>query len=221
LQGLILLFGIFLCLAYFGHLMMKHTPYGSFGLRLCLCVGTWMALPTASATTSHMATSTEVSPYHAPNTRQLIDARIAALSLQLHVPAPAGNYLPFKRAGSLVFINQVALHEGRILHPGTIGQQVSEQEARQATRITMGNVLAVLQQATEGDLSRVKQAVQLTAYFNTVSGYTQHASLMNEASDMLVAVLGDAGRHTRATVGAVSLPLGSAVEIQAIFELYE
>lgn len=83
----------------------------------------------------------------------------------------------------------------------------------------MSNVLAVLQQATGGDLSRVKQVVQLTGFFNTIAGFKNHASLMNEASDLVVSVFGDAGKHTRAIVGAASLPLNSVVEIQAVFEV--
>lgn len=139
--------------------------------------------------------------------------------MRLQAPAAAGNYTLFKRVGNLVFINQIALRDGKVINPGLIGAGVSPDQAREATRLTMTNVLAVLQQATKGDLSRVKQTVQLTGYFNTPPSYTQHASLMNEASDLLIKVLGEAGRHTRATIGAASLPLDSAVEIQAIFEL--
>lgn len=178
------------------------------------------------STVKEGAPASVVTPLTSPNTespeaqvRQAIDARIAALGLHLQAPAAAGNYVLFKRVGKLVFINQIALRDGKVINPGLVGAGVSESQAREATRLAMTNVLAILQQATEGDWSRVKQTVQLTGYFNTPQGYTQHASLMNEASDLLIKVLGEAGRHTRATVGAASLPLDSVVEIQAVFEL--
>ncbi|MCW3464837.1 Atu1372/SO_1960 family protein [Chitinophaga nivalis] len=135
------------------------------------------------------------------------------------VPAPAGNYKPFTRAGNLVYINQVALKEGSILHPGIVEKEISVADATAATRQTMLNVLAVLQAACDGDLSRVKQCVQLTGFFNTAPGFKDHAKLMNAASDLTVAVFGDKGKHARATVGAASLPVNSSVEIQAVFEI--
>lgn len=156
----------------------------------------------------------------APKAKNNPEQRIADLGLDLQLPAPAGSYVPFKRVGNLVFINQVALRDGKILYPGTIGAKVSEVQAREATRLAMINVLAALRQAAQGDLGRVKQVVQLTGIFKTDASFTQHADLMNEASALAIDVLGaDVGRHTRGTLGAVSLPLDSAVEIQAVFEL--
>lgn len=148
------------------------------------------------------------------------EQRIADLGLDLQLPAPAGSYVSFKRVGNLVFINQVALRDGKILHPGAVGAKVSEVQAREATRLAMINVLAALRQAAQGDLGRVKQVVQLTGFFKTDARFTRHADLMNEASALAIDVFGDdVGRHTRGTLGAVSLPLDSAVEIQAVFEL--
>jgi len=135
------------------------------------------------------------------------------------VPTPAGNYKPFTKTGHLVYINQVALKEGKILHPGIIEKDIDITAAKAATRQTMLNVLAVLKTACNGDLSRVKQCVQLTGYFNTQPGFKDHAMLMNEASDLTVTVFGEKGKHARATVGAASIPVNSAVEIQAIFEI--
>ncbi|ANF52653.1 repressor [Chryseobacterium glaciei] len=135
------------------------------------------------------------------------------------VPKPAGNYKPFVRSGNLVFINQVALKDGKILNPGKLGVDVNEQQVKDATRATMLNVLSVLNEAVGGDLSKVKQCVQLTGIFNTKDDYTKHADLMNIASDLTVEVFGDKGKHARATLGASSIPVNSSVEIQAIFEL--
>lgn len=134
-------------------------------------------------------------------------------------PAPVGSYKPYKTVGKLVFINQIALKDGKVENRGLIGKDVSEEQAKAATKQTLLNILAVLKDAAGGDLNQVKQAVQLTGYFYTSNGYTKHAVLMNEASNLLASIMGDAGLHTRATVGSSSLPMDSPVEIQAIFEL--
>lgn len=136
-----------------------------------------------------------------------------------NVPKPAGNYQPFVRSGNLVFINQVALKDGKILYPGKLGVSVDENQVKEATKQTMLNVLAVLKDAVNGDLDKVKKVVQLTGIFKTKDDYTKHADLMNVASDIAVDVFGDKGKHARATFGASSVPVNSSVEIQAIFEV--
>ncbi|MCT2563816.1 Atu1372/SO_1960 family protein [Chryseobacterium herbae] len=135
------------------------------------------------------------------------------------VPQPAGNYKPYVRSGNLVFINQVALKDGKILNPGKLGVSVNEEQVKEATKATMLNVIAVLKEAVGGDLNKVKQCVQLTGIFNTKDDYTKHADLMNTASDLTVEILGEKGKHARATLGASSIPVNSSVEIQAIFEV--
>lgn len=136
-----------------------------------------------------------------------------------NAPKPVGNYSPFVRSGNLVFINQVALKDGRILNPGKLGISVDENQVKEATRQTMLNVIAVLKDAVDGDLDKVKKVVQLTGIFNTKDDYTKHADLMNAASDLAVEVFGEKGKHARATLGASSIPVNSSVEIQAIFEV--
>ena len=136
-----------------------------------------------------------------------------------NVPKPAGNYQPFVRSGNLVFINQVALKDGKILYPGKLGVSVDENQVKEATKQTMLNVLAVLKDAVNGDLNKVKKVVQLTGIFNTKDDYTKHADLMNVASDLAVEVFAEKGKHARATFGASSVPVNSSVEIQAIFEV--
>lgn len=135
------------------------------------------------------------------------------------VPKPAGNYQPFVRSGNLVFINQVALKDGKIFNAGKLGAEVNEQQVKDATKVTMLNVLSVLNEAVGGDLGKVKRCVQLTGIFNTKDDYTKHADLMNIASDLAVEVFGEKGKHARATFGASSIPVNSSVEIQAIFEV--
>ncbi len=134
-------------------------------------------------------------------------------------PKPVGNYVPFTISDHKVYINQVALKEGKILNPGKVGATVTDDQAKEATYQTMLNVIAVLKEACGGDLNKVKQCVQLTGYFNTTPEYTQHAALMNSASNLTALVFGEKGKHARATIGAASLPINSAVEIQAIFEI--
>lgn len=135
------------------------------------------------------------------------------------VPMPAGNYQPYVRSGNLVFINQVALKDGKILHPGKLGKDVTEEQVKEATRITMLNILAVLNDAVDGNLNRVKRCVQLTGIFNTTDEYSKHADLMNVASNLIGEVFDEKGKHARATFGASSIPVNSSVEIQAIFEI--
>lgn len=135
------------------------------------------------------------------------------------IPKPAGNYQPFVRSGNLVFINQVALKDGKIFNPGKLGVDVNEQQVKEATKVTMLNVLSVLNEAVGGNLGKVKQCVQLTGIFNTKDDYTEHANLMNVASDLTVEIFGEKGKHARATLGASSIPVNSSVEIQAIFEV--
>lgn len=134
-------------------------------------------------------------------------------------PKPVGNYVPFTISNHKVYINQVALKDGKILNPGKVGTTVTDEQAKEATYQTMLNVIAVLKEACGGDLNKVKQCVQLTGYFNTIPEYTQHAGIMNSASNLTALVFGEKGKHARATIGAASLPINSAVEIQAIFEI--
>ncbi|WP_306350542.1 NAD(P)H:quinone oxidoreductase [Flavobacterium sp. '19STA2R22 D10 B1'] len=149
-----------------------------------------------------------------------VNEQLKKLKIELPVaPMPVGNYVPYVISDNKVYINQVALLNGKILNPGRVGDEVTDQQAKEATYQTMLNVIAVLKVATNGDLNKVKRVVQLTGFFYTNSGYKTHAALMNSASDLAVNVFGDKGKHARATVGAVSLPLDSPVEIQAIFEL--
>ena len=148
------------------------------------------------------------------------DRRMKDLGIILPpAPDPVGNYVPYKRVGNLIFINQVSLVDGKIMHPGIIGKTVSEEDAKAETKQAMLNVIAVLKQAVGGNLDCVKQAVQVTGMFNTEAGYTRHAVLMNEASNLLIEVFEDRGKHTRATLGTSSLPVDSSVELQAIFEV--
>ncbi len=149
----------------------------------------------------------------------LIGNKITPIELP-PVPQPVGLYQPFKISGNQIFINQIALKNGKIEYPGVIGDKVSDEQAIVSTRDAMLNVLAVLNQAVGGDLTKIKQVVQVSGFFNAVPGYSTHSRLLDEASKVTLEFLGEEkGKHTRGAFGLTSLPANSPVEIQAIFEL--
>lgn len=158
----------------------------------------------------------EISVKEEPSINEILKSKNIVLP---QVPKPAGNYQPYVRTGNLVFINQVALKDGKILNPGKLEVNVDENQVKQATELTMLNVISVLNEAVDGDLNRVKRCVQLTGIFNTKDDYTKHADLMNVASNLTVEIFGEKGKHARATFGASSVPVNSSVEIQAVFEV--
>jgi enamine deaminase RidA (YjgF/YER057c/UK114 family) len=149
-----------------------------------------------------------------------IEARLKALGVELpEAPAPAANYVPFVLAGNLLHVSgQISLGpEGPI--KGKLGADMDvAQGADCARRCAMG-LLAQVRAACGGDFSRLVRAVKLTGFVNSTADFTDQPKVINGASDFLVEVLGEAGRHARSAVSAAALPLGVAVEIEGIFEL--
>jgi enamine deaminase RidA (YjgF/YER057c/UK114 family) len=150
-----------------------------------------------------------------------IDARLKELNIELPTPStPAANYVPFKRAGSLVFIaGQVPNANGKDQFTGQVGKEISLEDAQKAARLCAVNILAQLKAAVGGDLDKVVSCVRLGGFVNAVPGYGQQPHVINGASDLMVEVFGDAGRHARAAVGCGSLPRNVPVEVDAIFEV--
>ena len=150
-----------------------------------------------------------------------IDSRIAELNIKLpEPPAPVASYVPYVVSGKQVFISgQVTLGEGGLKYVGIVGKDLSLEDGQAAARLCAINLLAQLRRAAGGDLDNVKRCVRLGVFVNAVPGYTQHPEVANGASDLIVEVFGDAGRHARAAVGAGSLPRNVAVEVDAVFEL--
>lgn len=149
-----------------------------------------------------------------------IDARIAELGLTLpDAPAPAANYVPFTRAGNLIYISgQVSRDEnGFIL--GKLGADIGPEEGYRAARACALALIAQLRAACDGDLDRVVEVIKLNGYVNAAPDFTDHPKVMNGASDLLAEVFGDRGRHARAAVGVASLPSGVAVEVEGIFQV--
>ena len=149
-----------------------------------------------------------------------IESRLAELGVMLpDAPAPAANYVPFVQVGKLVHISgQISQNAGGLIK-GKVGMDLTVEAGADAARSCAISLLAQLKKACGGDLSRVVRAVKLVGFVNSGPDFTDQPKVINGASDFLVAVLGDAGRHARSAVSAVSLPLGVAVEIEAIFEI--
>ena len=152
-----------------------------------------------------------------------IDSRLAELGLDLpKAPPPAANYMPALRSGNLIFIaGQVCFGtDGKLSdrHKGKLGAEVSAEMGREAARLCGVNVLAQLK-AVVGDLDTVTRCVRLGGFINATADYAALPQIMNGASDLMVEVFGEIGRHVRSTVGVAELPFDCAVEVEAIFEV--
>ena len=151
----------------------------------------------------------------------LIDKRLAELGIVLPTPAkPVATYVPWVRTGNLVFISgQGALKDGKIEYTGKVGDTLSMEDAIASARLTAINVLAQLCDACGGDLDRVKRVVKLLGFVNCTPTFGDQPKVINGASDLMVEVFGDKGRHARSAVGAPALPFNLSVEVEAIVEI--
>jgi len=151
----------------------------------------------------------------------LVEAKLAELGIALPKPmAPIATYVPFVVVGSLVVISgQLPAVDGRVAITGKLGSGLAIEQGQQAAQRCFINVLAQLKAAAEGDLDRVRRVVRLGGFIACTPDFTQQAQVMNGASDLAVAVFGEAGRHARTTIGVAALPLDAAVEVEGMFEL--
>lgn len=151
----------------------------------------------------------------------MIDARLQDLQIQLPTPAkPAAHYLPFVKVGPFIFISgQLPFWEGVLKYEGKVGVNLSPEEGEKAAHLCALNILAHLKVACEGDLDRVSRCIRLGGFINCQDSFKDHAKVINGASDLIVKVFGEKGYHARAAVGVSSLPLGSAVEVEGLFEI--
>ena len=150
-----------------------------------------------------------------------IDKRLGELGITLpKVAAPVANYVPFVRTGNLLIVSGQLCFEpdGPLTAKGQLGAGVSVEQGQKATRASALNCVAVAKLAL-GDLDKVKRVVRLGGFISSVPGYTDAAKVMNGASDVMVEIFGDAGRHCRTTIGVSSLPLDTTVEVEAMFEV--
>lgn len=149
-----------------------------------------------------------------------IEKRLAELSISLPTPPlPVANYVPTVLAGQLLFCSgQISTAPGGRAMKGKLGAEVSIEQGQEAARICAINLLAQAKGAL-GDLDRIKRCVRLGGFINSEPNFAQLPVVMNGASDLMVEIFGDAGRHARTTVGVAELPGDATVEVEAVFEV--
>ncbi|MDT0682060.1 RidA family protein [Roseicyclus sp. F158] len=149
-----------------------------------------------------------------------IETRLTEMGLTLpDAPAPAANYVPYVVSGDLVFVSgQISQGPDGPIR-GKLGADFELEQGVEAARACALSLLAQARAACGGDFGRLAQVVKLTAFVNSTPEFTDQPKVVNGASDLLVALLGNKGRHSRSAVSAASLPMGVAVEIEAIFRL--
>ncbi|MCH9019514.1 MAG: RidA family protein [Proteobacteria bacterium] len=150
-----------------------------------------------------------------------IDARLSQLGIELpEAAAPVANYVAYAASGNQVYVSgQVTAWNGEFRFIGRLGQEFGVDEGYQAARLCALNLIAQVKAACGGDLDRVVRCVKLGGFVNSTPDFTDQPKVINGASDLMVEVFGDKGRHARFAVGAATLPLGVAVEVDAVFEI--
>jgi len=149
-----------------------------------------------------------------------LQSRLTALGITVpNVPGPFGAYVPAKRVGKLVYVaGQLPMKDGKLLAVGQVPSRCSTEQAKEAARQCVINALAAVR-TLESDLNNIAGVVRVGAFVSSDSTFTEQPKVANGASEFLLELFGDAGRHTRAAVGVNTLPLDAAVEVEFIFEL--
>tara|TARA_B100000003_G_scaffold184403_1_gene178025 strand:+ start:132 stop:593 length:462 start_codon:yes stop_codon:yes gene_type:complete len=151
-----------------------------------------------------------------------IDEKINKLNIVLpKAPDPVGSYVASKRIGKLLYISgQISIdHDGNLIK-GKVGKDFTTDEGYEAAKRCALSIISQAKKNLDGDLSKIKSCVKLTGFVNSTNDFIEQPKVINGASDTLVLIFGDLGIHTRAAVSVNSLPLGVAVEVDAIFELH-
>ena len=150
-----------------------------------------------------------------------VDARLKDLGITIpDAPAPAANYVPYTVTGNLVFVSgQVPFVDGKLTATGRIGEDATPEDGYEQARICAINLIAQVKAACGGDLDRVRRVVKLGGFVASADDFNGQPGVINGASDLMVEVFGDAGRHARFAVGTNALPLGCIVEIDGVFEI--
>ena len=150
-----------------------------------------------------------------------ISGRLAELGILLPAaPSPAANYVPYVIAGNLVYISgQLPMKDGAVQYVGCAGDTATAEDGYASARTCATNVVAQLASAVEDRFASVKRCVNITVFVNAIPAFTEQPKIANGASDLLVEIFGDAGRHSRAAVGVGSLPRGALTEVAAVFEI--
>ena len=150
-----------------------------------------------------------------------VDARLRDLGIDLpQATAPVANYVPYTVSGNIVVVSgQITFWGGKAEYIGKLGGAIGIADGQEAARICALNILTHLKTACGGDLDRVKRVLRLGGFVNCTPDFTDMPQVVNGASDVMVELFGDAGKHARAAVGVASLPGGVAVEVEGMFEL--
>jgi enamine deaminase RidA (YjgF/YER057c/UK114 family) len=151
----------------------------------------------------------------------MIEEKIKELKLKLPNAAdPVGSYLAFKKVGNLLYISgQISMNENGDLIKGKLGKELNTENGYDAAKRCALSIISQAKKSCDGDLSKIKSCIKLTGFVNSTDDFIEQPKVINGASDLIVAIFGDKGMHTRAAVSVNSLPLGVAVEVDAIFEL--
>ncbi len=151
----------------------------------------------------------------------MISENLKKLGIELpEAPDPVGAYVAFKKINNLLYISgQLPIDSGGKLLKGKIGKDLNIEDGQRASKLCVINILSQAKKAMNGDLSKIKNCVKITGFVNSTEDFTDQPKVINPASETLSKVFGDSGKHTRAAVSTSSLPLGAAVEIDAIFEI--
>ena len=150
-----------------------------------------------------------------------IEKKLKELSIELpNAPDPVGAYVAFKKVNNLLFISgQLPISNDRKMIKGQIGKDLTLEDGQKASKLCVINILAQAKKALNGDLNNIKNCVKITGFVNSTDDFKDQPKVINPASETLSAVFGDKGKHARVAISANSLPLGAAVEIDAIFEI--
>ncbi len=149
-----------------------------------------------------------------------IESKLKELGITLPMaPKPVANYVPAVCAGELLFTSGVLpMKEGKLAYEGKLGKELTVEQGQEAARLAVLNALSIVKQEL-GNLEKVLRVVRLTGHVASAPGFVQQPAVLNGASDLLVAIFGEAGRHTRAAIGAAELPLNSPIELELIVQI--
>jgi len=150
-----------------------------------------------------------------------IEKKLKELSIELpNAPDPVGAYVAFKKVNNLLFISgQLPISNDGKMIKGQIGKDLTLEDGQKASKLCVINILAQVKKALNGDLNNIKNCVKITGFVNSADDFKDQPKVINPASETLSAVFGDKGKHARVAISSNSLPLGAAVEIDAIFEI--
>jgi enamine deaminase RidA (YjgF/YER057c/UK114 family) len=150
----------------------------------------------------------------------MIEQKLFDLGIEIHeAPKPLASYIPATKVGNLVFTaGQIPLKEGALVYEGKVGSDITVEEGVKAAALCTINCLSVIKSEI-GSLDNIKRIIKVTVFVNSAEGFTDQPKVANGASDLLVSVFGDSGKHVRSAVGVSELPIDSSVEIEMIVEV--